>query len=43
MSNASKEVDRIRFGVLGGISKKISTPFGRASKSWKSSALLLLF
>jgi hypothetical protein len=28
MSNASKEVGRIRFGVPGGISKRISTLFG---------------
>jgi hypothetical protein len=28
MSDASKEVDRIRFSVPGGISKRISTLFG---------------
>jgi hypothetical protein len=28
ISNASKEVGRIRFGVPGGISKRISTSFG---------------
>jgi hypothetical protein len=28
MSDASKKVGRIRFGVPGGIYKRISTPFG---------------